>query len=147
MAQVLSRLIKSLNSNKEPGLDKIPVAKKIYPELSSVPAIFFLTTGEMITKSRKSAKYIPVFKDAGGRSYPLQNRLISLLSVISKPLESIINKKFVERLNRNTLNILSSYEVSEGLYIRPVIESSMSEFLPSFCSISMICLRMYCDRQ
>lgn len=100
-------LIKNLDCNKTTGLDKIAVVvlKNLSLELSSVLAkLFYCYLKKKCHLSLwKLSALCLIFKNADEHSSPLQYCLISLLSVISKFFESIINKEIAEHLTRNSL--------------------------------------------
>ena len=51
--------------------------------------------------SRKTATVVPIFKNSGDRSDPLNYRPISHLNIISKVYESLINKTLVSHMESN----------------------------------------------
>ena len=103
----VSKLIKNLQSGKATGPDGIPVVvlKRISPELSPILAKLFnrcLKEG-CFPASWKFFAICPVFKNAGERQSPSQYRPISLLSIVSKLFESIINEQILRHLTRADL--------------------------------------------
>ena len=106
-ASLISKLITELDSTKATGPDGIPVVvlKHLNPELSPILAKLFnrCLKEKCFPSVWKTSAVCPVFKNAGEKSNPAQYRPISLLSVISKLFESVINKRILDHLNRNNL--------------------------------------------
>jgi hypothetical protein len=95
-----------LDSSKAPGPDNIypMVLKKCAPELSPVLRRLFhlsYSTG-IVPSSWKNANVQPIPKK-GDASMPNNYRPISLVSVISKVMETVINKQLLSHLERNSL--------------------------------------------
>ena len=103
----ISKLIKELDSTKATGPDSIPVVvlKHLSPELSPILAKLFnrCLKEKCFPTSWKTSAVCPVFKNAGDKSAPSQYRPISLLSIISKLFESVINKGVIDHLVKNNL--------------------------------------------
>ena len=103
----ISKLIKELDSTKATGPDSIPVVvlKHLSPELSPIFAKLFnrCLKEKCFPTSWKTSAVCPVFKNAGDKSAPSQYRPISLLSIISKLFESVINKGVLDHLVKNNL--------------------------------------------
>ena len=99
--------IRNLDSTKATGPDDIPVIvlKNICPEISPLLAKLFnrCLKERCFPDSWKMSSVCPVFKNAGDRCSPSQYRPISLLSVMSKLFESVINKAVISHLDRNKL--------------------------------------------
>ena len=108
----ISKLIKELDSTKATGPDSIPVIvlKHISPELSPILAKLFnrCLKERCFPTSWKTSAVCPVFKNAGDKSAPSQYRPISLLSVISKLFECVINERVLDHLVKN--NMLSDVQ-------------------------------------
>ena len=108
----ITKLIHHLDSSKATGPDGIPVVvlKRICPELAPILAKLFnlCLKEECFPESWKISSVCPVYKNAGERSSPSQYRPISLLSVISKLFESVINTAVLCHLDKN--NLLSDFQ-------------------------------------
>ena len=106
-AKEVAKLIRALDSTKATGPDNIPVVvlKNISPELSPILAKVFnkCIQQNCFPSSWKISSVCPVYKNAGDRSSPSQYRPISLLSIMSKLLESVINKRVTRHLTKNNL--------------------------------------------
>ena len=106
-ARQISNLIRNLDSTKATGPDGIPVVvlKHLSPELSPILAKLFNRCLKLkcFPSIWKSSSVCPVFKNNGEKSSPSQYRPISLLSVISKLFEALINDKIIDHLERNNL--------------------------------------------
>lgn len=100
----VSNIIKSLNSNKCPGIDGISafLLKVVNQHISHVLTYIFNLSFEsgMFPESLKTAIVIPLFKK--GDKTDINNfRPISLLSCFSKILEKIVKKRLLNFLNKN----------------------------------------------
>lgn len=103
----IANIIKSLDPSKATGPDGIPVIvlQKCSPELSPILSKLFrkCVAESCFPSSWKVASVVPVFKNSGERSDPKNYRPISLLSVISKIFESLINSSLTQHLDSNKL--------------------------------------------
>ena len=98
---MVKKVITNLDSSKASGPDCIPevVLKNCEPELSYILARLF-------KKCLKEScfpdcwKVVPVFKNVGERSTAKNYRPVSLLSVISKVFEKLVNNRIVDHLEK-----------------------------------------------
>ena len=111
-AREVALCIKDLDPNKATGPDNIPVIvlKNLSPELSPILARLFNRCLKLkcFPSSWKFSSVCPVFKNSGLRSSPSQYRPISLLSIMSKLLEAVINHRVTKHLS--THNLLSDFQ-------------------------------------
>ena len=102
----------NLDSSKASGPDCIPVVvlKKCEPELSYILAKLF----NMCLKEScfpdcwKVSSVVPVFKNVGERSTAKNYRPVSLLSVVIKVFEKLVNNRIVDHLENCGLFLISS---------------------------------------
>lgn len=123
----VSRFIKSLDSTKATGLDKIHVVvcKNLSLELSPILAKLFnhFLKKKCFLGLWKVSAICPVYKNVAECSSSLQYYPISLLRVLSKLFEATINKKVVNDLNSNNLlsdkqyGFHSSKSATDGLTV------------------------------
>ena len=97
----VSRLVHDLESTKATGMDQVPVV--VLKNLSSEISQMSLCEGKMFPSSWKVSSVCPVLKHSGECSSQSQYRSISLLSVISKIFESILNRHILNHLSKNNL--------------------------------------------
>ena len=100
--KMVKKAISNLDSSKASGPDGIPVVvlKNCEPELSFILTdLFNLCLKEScFPDCWKVSSVVPVFKNVGERSDPKNYRPVSLLSVVSKVFEKLINDKLVRHL-------------------------------------------------
>ena len=101
---MVKKVIKNLDSSKASGPDCILVVvlKKCESELSYIPAKFF---NNCLKKScfpdcSKVLWVVPVFKNVGERSTAKHYCPVSLLSVVNKVFEKLVNKRIVDHLEK-----------------------------------------------
>ena len=104
-------VIKSLAANKAPGYDKIS-ARVLKDSCESIaPVISRLVNNSFkmaaFPKAWKIAEVIPIPKE-GNSEEPANNRPISLLPILSKVIERLAHKQFVEFLTMH--DKLSTYQ-------------------------------------
>ena len=101
---MVKKVIANLDSWKASAPDCIPVVvlKNYEPELSYILAELF----NMCLKEScfpdcwKVSSVVPVFKNVGERSTAKNYRPISLLSVVSKVFEKLVNNRIVDHLEK-----------------------------------------------
>ena len=93
-----------LGSSKASGPDGIPVAvlKNCEPKLSYILAeLFNMCLKEFcFPDCWKISSVVPVFKNVGERSTAKNYRTVSLLSVVSKVFEKLVNNRIVDYLEK-----------------------------------------------
>ena len=100
--KIVKKVITNLDSSKASGPDCIPVVvlKNSEPELSHILAELF----NMCLKEScfpdcwKVSLVVPVFKNVGERSTAKNYHSVSLLSVVSKAFEKLVNDRIVDHL-------------------------------------------------
>ena len=101
---MVKEIITKLDSSKTSGPDCVPlvVLRKSEPELSYILAELF----NMCLKEScfpdcwKVSSVVPVFKNVGERSTAKNYRPVSLLSVVSKVFEKLLNNRIVDHLEK-----------------------------------------------
>ena len=105
--RMVAEVIAKLDPSKATGPDGIPVVvlQRCSPELAPLLSKLFnkLLSESCFPSCWKSASVVPVYKNSGERSDPRNYRPISLLPVISKVFESIINVAMVRLLDSSGL--------------------------------------------
>ena len=104
-------VIENLDSSKASGSDSIPVVvlKNYEPERLYILAELF----NMCLKEScfpdcwKVSSVVPVFKNVGERSTAKNYRPVSLLSVVSKVFEKLVNNRIVDHLGKCGLFLIS----------------------------------------
>ena len=94
----------NLDLSKASGLDCIPVVvlKNCQPEFSEILAELF---NKCLKESSfpdcwKVSSVVPVFKNVGDRSTAKHYRPVSLLSVVSKVFQKLVNNRIVDHLEK-----------------------------------------------
>ena len=104
---MVKKVITNLDSSNAPGPDFIPVVvlKNCEPELSYILAELFniCLKESCFPDCWKVSSVVPVFKNVGERSTAKNYRPISLLSVVSKVFEKLVNNKIVDHLEKSGL--------------------------------------------
>ena len=99
---MVKKVIMNLDSSKASGPDCIPmvVLKNCGPELSYILAKLFnkCLKESCFPDGWKVSSVVPVFKNVGERSTVKNYRPVSLLSVVSKVFEKLVNKRIVDHL-------------------------------------------------
>ena len=103
----VAKVIQGLDTSKATGPDQIPaiVLKMCSPELSPVLSKLYnlCLSKSVFPSSWKMASVVPVFKGSGEKSDPANYRPISLLPIISKVFESVINQHLLGFLEDHSL--------------------------------------------
>ena len=98
--KMVKKVITNLDSSKASGLDCIPVVvlKNCEPELSYIIAKRFnkCLKESCFPDFWKVSSVVPVFKNVGERSTAKNYRPVSLLSVVSKVFEKLVNNRMVD---------------------------------------------------
>ena len=94
----------NLDLSKTSGPDCIPVVvlKNCEPELSYILAELFnkCLKESCFPDCWKVSSVVPVFKNVGERSTPKNYHPVSLLSVVSKVFEKLVNNRIVDHLQK-----------------------------------------------
>ncbi len=102
--KMVKKVITNLDSSKASGPDCIPVVvlKICSPELSYVLAKLFnkCLKESCFQDCWKVSSVVPVFKNVGERSTSKNYRPVSLLSVVSKVFEKLVNNRIVDHLEK-----------------------------------------------
>ena len=102
--KMVEKVIMNLDSSKAPGPDCIPVVvlKNCEPELSFILAELFnkCLKESCFPDCWKVSSVVPVFKNVGERSTAKNYRPVSLLSVVSKVFEKLVNNRIVDHLEK-----------------------------------------------
>ena len=101
---MVKKVITNLDSSKASGPDCIPlvILKNCEPELSYILAKLFNTClkGSCFPDCWKVSSVGPVFQNVGERSTAKNYRPVSLLSVVSKVFEKLVNNRIVDHLEK-----------------------------------------------
>ena len=102
--KMVKKVIMNLDSSKASGPDCIPVLvlKNCEPELSYILAKLFnkCLKESCFPDCWKVSSVVPVFKNVGERSTAKNYRPVSLLSVVSKVFEKLVNNRIVDHLEK-----------------------------------------------
>ena len=105
--KMVKKVIMNLDSSKASGPDCIPVVvlKNCEPELSYILAKLFnkCLKESCFPDCWKVSSVVPVFKNVGERSTAKNYRPVSLLSVVSKVFEKLVNNRIVDHLEKCVL--------------------------------------------
>ena len=105
-SKTVNKIIKNLKSSKAPGPDYIPavVLKNCEPEFSYIQAELFniCLKGSCFPDCWKVSLVVPIFKRVGERSTTKNYRPVSILSVVSKVFEVLVNNRIVDHLRDMT---------------------------------------------
>ena len=100
--KMVKKVITNLDSSKASGPNCIPVVvlKNCEPELSYILAKLFnkCLKESCFPDSWKVSSVVPVFKNVGERSTAKNYRPVSLLSVVNKVFEKLVNNRIVDHL-------------------------------------------------
>ena len=107
------KVITNLVSSKVSGLDciSVVVVKNCGPELSYILAELYnmCLKGSCFRDCWKVSSMVPVFKNVGKRSTAKTTACpVSLLSVISKVFEKLVNNRIIDQLEKYGLFCISS---------------------------------------
>ena len=110
--KMVENVISNLDSSKASGPDCIPVVilKSCEPELSYILAkLFNICLKESCFRDCwKVSSVVPVFKNVGERSTAKNYRPVSLLSVVSKVFEKLVNNRIVDHVEKCGLFLVFS---------------------------------------
>ena len=102
--KMVRKVVMNLDLSKASGPDCIPVVvlKNCEPELSYILAELFnkYLKESCFPDCWKVLSVVPVFKNVGGRSTAKNYRPVSLLSVVSKVFEKLVNNRTVDHLEK-----------------------------------------------
>ena len=110
--KMVRKVVMNLDLSKASGSDCIPVVvlKNCEPELSDILAELFnkCLKESCFPDCWKVSSVVPVFKNVGERSTAKNYRPVSLLSVVSKVFEKLVNNRIVDHLEKCGLFLISS---------------------------------------
>ena len=99
---MVKKVIMNLDSSKASGPDCVPVVvlKNCEPELSYILAKLFkmCLRESCFPDCGKVSSVVPVFKNVGERSTAKDYHPVSLLSVVSKVFEKLVNNRIVNHV-------------------------------------------------
>ena len=110
--KMVKKVIRNLDLSKASSPDCIPVVvlKNCEPELSYILAELFnkCLKESCFPDCWKVSSVVPVFKNVGERSTAKNYRPVSLLFVVSKVFEKLVNHRIVDHLEKYGLFLISS---------------------------------------
>ena len=110
--KLVKEVITNLDLSKASGPDCIPVVvvKNCEPEFSYILAELFnkCLKESCFPDCWKVSSVVPVFKNVGERSTAKNYRLVSLLSVVRKVFEKLVNNRIVDHLQKCGLFLIAS---------------------------------------
>ena len=102
--EMVKRVITSLDSSKASAPDCVPlvVLKNCDPELSCILAELFkmCLRESLFSRLMEVSSVVLVFKNVGEKSTAKNYRPVSLISVVSKFFEKIVNNRLVDHLEK-----------------------------------------------
>ena len=102
--KMVRKVVMNLDLSKASGPDCIPVVvlKNCEPELSYILAELFnkCLKESCFPDCWKVSSVVPVFRNVGERSTGKNYHLVSLLSVVSKVFEKLVNNRIVDHLEK-----------------------------------------------
>ena len=111
-SKMIKKVIMNFDLSKASGPDFIPVVvlKNCEPELSYILAELFnkCLKESCFPDCWKVSSVVPVFKNVGERSTAKNYHPVSLLSVVSKVFEKLVNNKIVDHLEK--CGLLSDFQ-------------------------------------
>ena len=107
--KMVKKVITNLDSSKASGIPVV-VLKNCDPELSYILAKLFnkCLKESCFPDCWKVSSMVPVFKNVGERSTTKNYRPVSLLSVVSKVFEKLVNNRIVDHLGNVAFFLISS---------------------------------------
>ena len=103
-SKMVGKVVMNLDLSKASGRNCIPVVvlKNCEPELSYILAELFnkCLKESCFPDCWKVSSVVPVFKNVGERSTAKKHRPVSLLSVVSKVFEKLVNNRIVDHLEK-----------------------------------------------
>ena len=110
--KMVEKVIMNLDSSKASGPDCIPVLvlKNCEPELLDIPAKLFniCLKESCFSDCWKVSSVVPVFKNVGERSTAKNYHPVSLLAVVRKVFEKLVNNRIVDHLEKSAFFLISS---------------------------------------
>ena len=110
--KMVEKVIMNFDSSKASGPDCIPVLvlKNCEPELLDIPAKLFniCLKESCFSDCWKVSSVFPVFKNVGERSTAKNYHPVSLLAVVRKVFEKLVNNRIVDHLEKSAFFLISS---------------------------------------